>query len=189
VPRPPPFNANNVVRRHLRFTATAAVTAAVTNNDILHSLGTTATSSTLVYSIFAAFRIRRISLWCPVSGSEPVISCAINYNTAGATLLNKSYQEFSDTTNSTSYPAYVSAAPPRDSLAHNWQTADTGVIVTLTCPIATLVDIVVEAILCDGAAGSTKTVVGATTGVVYYTPLDGTTSKKLVPVSLTTITT
>jgi len=99
-------------------------------------------------------------------------------------------KEVSNTSINPSKPAYISAKPPKNSLASFWQTAGTNNLVLLNAPQGTIIDINLSLTLDDNDDGApaASTVSTATVGVHYYLSLDPNATHRFVPISLNTTT-
>jgi hypothetical protein len=184
---PPQLKSNIVLNHTFRYKCTNAAATAVTANGLLCSAGGICTvSNTTIVSYFYAVRIKRIKIWTVTATAGTAATCSVEWQ--GQT--NTPNMEVSDTSINTAVPARLNAVPPRNSLASFWGNSITGQLCILTCPVGSIVDILLELIACDGEANySYTTIATGTVGQVYYVALDqpaGT--SRYQPVSLTTTT-
>jgi len=190
--KPPQLESNIVISHKFRFTATAG--AAATNIDGLCLSGVAGAVGTFtnadVQPIAESFRIKKVSIWSPPAAQGGNATCAVEFK-GGATGFIAS-KEFTDTSVSTSQPAYVSCRPPRGSAASLWQNPVTtnNILMSLTCGAGSIIDVDLDYILTDLflSAVTPLAVATATLGRQYYLALDngGGGGHNFVPVSLTT---
>jgi hypothetical protein len=156
-------------RETLRWQLKAAVSGNITAANILDSVAIAA-SSTSLYQFHEFFRIRRIRAWCMGDGTIPVTLAIF---LPGPQAYDGQYK--TDTSMSVS-PAHLDIVPNDKGLVSFWQVSSTNVMLQVTLPINTIIELVLDwktqyggtAVACS-AAGS-----GATTGCVYRRGLDGT---------------
>ncbi len=182
----PPIMANPTNSVSCRYYGTATV---ITNTEFLQSIsvpdlqrapGVIAMTSSTAAAYAQAIRIRRVSLWVsPVTTSipmAPVTAGIVWYNNTGRT----NQQVVSDTSINPLAPAYVSAAPPKNSFCDLWysNSSDTMFDFVITGPSATLT-IIIQVDLDWVASNQSNGPVSATfantltPGATYYPPLDG----------------
>lgn len=186
---PPAIQGNTFVTQRLRFTPSSNLTNyPVSGDEMLQALGIMASSSTVAYALFGSFRVKEIEMWCcqiPTAGS-PLATCAVSFP-LGSTF--QSNREYSDSSLSSASPAHLRVRPPGQEYASFWQTyTSTTAFMAFSCTQNTIIDILFECVLRDGTANvpSTVAVTAATTGAIYYEPLDGH-GGVILPVSRTTI--
>lgn len=181
---PPQIMTNVIVNHRYRFRATAAFSGAISQLQVLSSLGTMGTvANTTVAHLFKSFRLKNIEIWAPPPSQGATVTTSVEWLGVG----NSPNLEVSDTHVSVSRPAYLKTAPPPQSLASFWQISAGANLFNLVAPVGAIIDISYEMIMVDQTSASTT--VGAATvtlGQVYYLALDHGTSDLLVPVSLTT---
>jgi hypothetical protein len=156
-------------RETLRWQLKAAVTGNVTAANILDSVAIAATTTSL-YQFHEFFRIRRIRAWCMGDGTTPVTLAIF---LPGPQAYDGQYK--TDTSMSVS-PAHLDIVPAEKGLVSFWQVSSTNVMLQVTLPINTIIELVLDwktqyggtAVAC-AAAGS-----GAAAGCVYRRGLDGT---------------
>jgi len=185
---PPRINGNTYLRQKLRFTPSASLTNyPISPQNIMESLGIIATSATIGYCIFGSFRIKEIEMWCAQTNTAGAVlaTCAVSFPLGTSFQSNR---EFSDSSMSPAYPAHIRVRPPGNEYAAFWQTHTGNGYFAFSCTQNTIIDIDVECVLRDGTSNipSTIALVAATTGAVYYQPLDGT-GGVILPVSRTKI--
>jgi len=101
---------------------------------------------------------------------------------------NSPNREFSDTSVSVATPAMVSCSAPPQSLAAFWQLASGNTaLCTLVAPVGSIIDVSLSLILLDDDVSAPS--VAVATGIlsyIYYLALDGPSTNRYTPVSLTT---
>jgi hypothetical protein len=164
-----------------------------------------ALSTTGLYPLFSAVRLRKVEVWSPFYGSIPPKptdgTATLTWsaaNTIGGGSQAYSFngnQEVSDTTLSTEAPSYISAIPPKNTQASFWNGISSGVTATAT-PLfflvvnpAAVVDITYQVTLVDGVMPASVSVTGpANLSEIYGNFLDSvysaTGQRKMVPVGL-----
>jgi hypothetical protein len=181
---PPQLNTNIVVSHKFRFKCSTAGSYVITSPNVLGAIGTTGLNSAQCAAIADSFRVRSIAMWAPPPSQGTTATVAVEW--VGQAYGNS--LEFSDTTVSTAQPAYLRSTPPVSSLASFWQNPNggsTGNLLTVTAPVSTLIDLVVDFILIDtAAAGYYFATASASDGIISYLALDGYASNKITPVGL-----
>lgn len=175
---------NPVFSRTFRYQATtASTTGTVTNPNLLLSQLILATSATTGNSVFNKVKINWIKIWGPVPTAFTPVTVGVEFRSVLAPL-GSSEKQYTDTSVSTTFPAYVKAKPIPGTTAAMWQGQSTVSSIFLTFPVNAIVDVNCSFTLDNFATGVANTLVGATTGVVYFKPVDST--GFLVPVSFQT---
>jgi len=182
---PAQFRANIEHSHQFRFVSTSGVATGVTDNAVLCALGTVASSAVLGRPIRQSFRINQIEIWSPPASQGASVTCSVLFPVSQ----RSQAREVSDTSVSVTQPAHVRCGPPAESLCAFWNNgAAAANLFTLVAPPGSIIDLWVTMVDGDGAASATTaTLVGATTGAVYYSALDSTVSAGSIyqPVSLT----
>lgn len=184
---PPQLRSNPVLRHTFRYAASAAFNVTVTNNGMLGALGGigTTTNSTIT-NFFGSFKIHKFRIWGASTGAL-VSSVSITFfSGVGSAPTN---MEFSDSSTSSAEPPYLQCAPPKGSQASFWNGSSASILFTIVSSTPCILDMDVSAIFADGAGGNTTG--GLTTvsvGNEYWLAPDGSSTNKLVPVSLNTTT-
>jgi hypothetical protein len=188
--KPPQIRTNVIFRHKYRFIATASSSFTVNPIKLASAAGAMCTvANSLCSSLYDSVRIRSVEVWSPAPSQGTATTATLLWNQLAAGISNMSSIEVSDTSMSTAYPAHIKASPPRESFAANWQPASgtTPNLMTLSISTGSVVDVDVELILSDSnASTAASTVVTGVLGIVYYLPLDGTSSHNVIPVQLTT---
>jgi hypothetical protein len=180
---PPAVNSNLTKTHKFRFlTSGNAINDPVTGLDLLTVCGVIAASTSAAYAIQNSVRLKRLTFW----GASPT------YSSFGAPLpsrisvlwqnnasLNSAFNtelEKSDISTSTAYPAYLSMAPPRGSLAAQWlspiSTSAPGTLFQLSCNVGSILELEIEMVQQDGTGLTLSIVNVATAGTVGYTRCD-----------------
>lgn len=141
----------------------------VSNLIGMYNFCTTATNLTVLCT---AMKVKYVELW-----AEPDPSAASRVDLewvsstggfAGPSAV------ISDTTLGTALPAHLKSRPPPMSLMAQWLQPTTGTLFTVSGNIGSIMDINLTYCLQDGlTAGASKTVAGATSGIVYVVSPDG----------------
>ncbi len=163
----------NVTHR-FRFVVTNAsgINYALTAIDFLDIL-CVATGANVAYRICDSVKIKELEMWCANSSGSTSNTVQIEYSSAGG-YSGSSGLTFNDTALGVADIAHVKTRPPRGATASFWQaTSANGVLVTVTGPQGSVIDLVLELSLMDteSAVPVTGTVSGATTGKFYCRPL------------------
>jgi len=186
ITHPPQIKTNVIFKHTYRFTCTTAYATGITTLDVLYAMGCVGrTVNATVANLFQSARIRRMTVLSAVASQGSTATCTINWTGYN----NAPNFEVSDTTTSTAVPARISTVPPNDSLAKFWFASNLNqLLLTLYCPIGSIIDLDVEGILQDGDTSINLAVATAAIGVVYYLALDfpSTGGHTLPPVALTT---
>jgi hypothetical protein len=185
-PQNPPSLKSNIVLNHtFRYRSNNVIATAITSNGFLGGAGGICTvANTTLVGFFYALRIRRIKVWTITATAGTAATCSVEWQGQA----NTPNMEVSDTSINTAVPAMLNSVPPRNSLAANWATANTGQLCILTCPVGTIVDVSLQLVAWDGEANnSINTISAGTLGQVYYLALDQPSStQRYVPISLST---
>jgi hypothetical protein len=181
---PPQFSSNVTNRHSFRFTATASSSASISANNLLGIVGNIChVANTAVMSIAGSAKLHRVSIYTPPAAQGASATCQVTW--LSATADSPSLLEMSDTSVSTAQPAHISTVPPKESGAAFWFNSSTDPLFQIVAPIGSIIDVDISYVLNDiGAPGVAATVVTGTLGVMYWLPLDGTSSHNLTPVSL-----
>jgi len=170
-----------------RFLCTTGEAFAVTLGNLFGVCGAMGTVvNTTVTSICSSVRLRKIEVFESAQGVVTVNSFISFYE---ATDANSPDVFWSNSTIPYDRPTYVSAVPPRKSLASFWWNASatlSTVLVSGTVSIGSVVDVTVESTLQDVALGVNISVATSVLGDLYYLALDGPSNNKLQPVGLPT---
>jgi len=167
---PPMLVAQSVRTIKIRCLATATTTgASFTIANFSGFLGVLANAATTGFNLSQQFRLRRISIWGPVSTAGTPVTVAIQWVNSVNDFVGPPVQ-FLDTSVSFDWPAHVSCKPPRGSLSDRWHdSTETDKTVVLTYPSGSTVDFSFDWVLSDllqtNYAG---TLAGATVGSVTH---------------------
>jgi hypothetical protein len=182
--RPPQIKSNIIFGHRYRFTSTGAASIPITVALLRGVGGVVATSATTGTPIAFSVKVRSVEIWTPPASQGASATCSLEWS-SGSTLDSTSTVEISDTTMSTAEPAHLRTSPPKTSLASFWQHIGADQLFVITAPAGSVVDVSVQFIQNDNEASPTVvTLAGATTGNMYYMPLDGH-GGVMAPVSLT----
>ncbi len=183
--KPPPYKANMIVKRHMRFISSAGV-ADIAAVGIAGAFGCLGTGSTTVIPIIRTLKVHRVEMWQPYSTSNNTNTCAITwYNSAG----NKG-SELSDVTTSSADTAHLVSSPPQGSQCSFWIDATSTVsLFELNSASNCIVDLWVSVVVADGTVALVAlSVTNATTAnLMYYLALDHNGADIYRPISLLTI--
>lgn len=160
----------------------------ITPNTLIGAAGTIGTvTNTTVSAINQSVRVRRITIYAPPASQGANSTCSVEW--FGAAGSNTNNLEVSDTSNSTAIPARVMTSPPRLSLASFWVAGSSTVqLASLVAPTGSIIDVILDLILCDDENGTCFQIPTATAALntMYYLSLDGNTTHRYTPISLTT---
>jgi len=181
---PPQFKSNVELSHKYRFMSTNGAATVVTGTSLLCAAGGVVTVlNTTFKSFFASVKVKRVTLWAPPASQGAAVTTSIEWIGQA----NSPNREISDTTVSVSRNAYVTSAPPPQSLASFWQNSASGGLFTLTAPANTVIDVDVQLILNDDdVAAATSAVAAGALGGYYYLSLDPNATHYYTPVSLVT---
>lgn len=187
--RPPQILSNIIFHHVFRFKAISAFVGGISVLQVLGVAGAVGTLIDQVQLITSSFKVTRVEMWGMMNAGVPPV---ISIDWAG--FQNTPNREISETTLSSAYPAYISAVPPKNSLASFWQREnDNTQLFILNVPQYTTIDVHLSLILRDAEEAAAAILINGavTTGVLYYLALDNPNSlvltSTLVPESLTTI--
>jgi hypothetical protein len=170
--RPPPMRANIEITHKYRFKAVSYINGlSITDADLLLAAGAFQATTVLAYPIFQTVKVKRVEIWAPVASQGTATTCSVEWPST-----NQSQErEIADTSVSVTYPAHVSAVPPKNSLAGFWNNAvDGNFLFSLVMPIGSVIDVTLALTLNDGdAAGASLATALSTVGEVNYAGLDG----------------
>jgi hypothetical protein len=167
-PQIPSYEIRHGVR--LRFASNAAVSQAITFQNLLDTIVFAATA-VLGYDVFSSVKIRRVQVWAlPVIGNAATVSVQFAGAVAGAIGDQKLHSD----TSMGIQPAHVSARPAPKSLAANYQLPGSGTAFFLVCPTGSVVDVELSFVgSFDIAVAAQNALVGATVGATLLRGLDG----------------
>lgn len=185
--KPPQYKSQPILRRTLRYVASGVQSSvAITPSAICLSLGTICTvANTTVRGFVGAVRIRRIHLWVGTSSSGTPANILVNFGSTAAPALD---WEVGDETINSSELAYVTAVPPKDSLASFWNVAgSTSTLFSVTSSANCIMQLDLDFILADNDPVVTYAITSgaATLGNIYYINLSAA-ATAFSPVFLTT---
>jgi hypothetical protein len=176
-----------VVKRRIRFKATAARTGETITAAAFLDLYCTTPTAITGFQLANACRIRSIELWGPMAADLVPVTVIAEYNGLTPGLFGNSLRA-SDTSIGSTSSAHVKLVPTglQEGM---WFASGAQIVATLSYPLNTIVDVVVEIALVDNAAAVAVTgaVAGATIGASYTRALNSPTDNNLVPQGLSTI--
>lgn len=186
---PSPIQTTIQVDKVFRYVASAALINTSLSAQSFFDSWWFASSAIAGYRLANAFRIRKLEMWAPSTGTTPVtISIEDTYASA---IAGGSTRVKSDTSMGTNRPAHLVFVPRPGTAESMWQGAsNTSAFFTLNGPVGTVVDLHISFAVQDGSqvpVAVTRAVAGATVGAVYVSPLDIVTGILLVPQSIGTI--
>jgi hypothetical protein len=159
-----------------RFIATSAVNGNLSIRDLLNTR-IVAVTTILGYPIYRAVRLRKISIWTPLTTQGTSVSCTII--PAGIDNGNNSFTDMpevmTDTTISIDRPAFVSYSPAPIHPAGGWHysiTTDLNLILVI-CPTGSTMDLTLDCIdnISANGFGYTPVLVAAVVGNQYCRPV------------------
>jgi len=187
---PPPFMATKRFTTTARYLSSAAASApgvAVTRACLLNHLIMNINNNESNYRYLSGVRLKNIKMWSSTATLGSVVTNSVEWtSTYGPSTIK------SDTSVGTAVPAFVSSAPPVNSLARMWSLTgsnESDVLCLLQCPTNTIVDVTLECTIFDRETPVNVTSTNSgTTGQTYVTYLDGITNLIFVPVSYASLT-
>jgi hypothetical protein len=170
---PPPFKAEIMVSRRIRFKATAAVSeVSLQVRDIASGVaGIVALTTTTSGILCRAIRLRKIEIWFTATTAGTPVEGVIDWNSLpGTAFVAGPGSSVSEYSTSVSEYSHLQAVPPEYSSMSLWRdSADTSSIVTLTIPAGGILDITADFVYNDSnAVVSGASISGATVGVWYH---------------------
>jgi len=187
---PQQLQASVQIDKVIRFSATAALSAApVTATDLLNMM-CVATSTTAAYRLPQAVRLRKIEAWAPPASTGASVTLSLEDQSVGSGGFVAPSRIVEDVTMGISRPAHIVWTPRVDSLLSKWLD-DSGNLTTLfvlTGPSGSTFDVHLSFVLQDGETPTAVgTLVAATLGQLYFRSLNSTGGNNIPPVSYTTI--
>jgi len=186
---PPDFRPTAVVRRKLRFRATAAGVSETISGLALGDLFCTTPTAITGAQLASHYRIRAVEIWGPMAADLVPVTVTIEWSGSSLGGLGQSIRH-SDTSMGSATPAHVKTRPPQTTQASQWMVSTTNqAILTLSYPANAVIDLTYEAVLHDSATVTlvTGAVAGATVGATYVRALNSPVNNNLVPIGLSTI--
>jgi len=185
---PPQFTSTFIVRRKLRFKATAFSAGDTVTFISLGDLWCNTPTAATGYQMSNYVRIRKIEMWAPMAADLIPVTCSVEWVGGGAGLLGKS-NIVSDTSMGSGEPAHVVTRPPAGSQIAEWQTTTGANAFKLVYPANTIIDLSIDFVVRDDASAVAVTgvVAGATVGASYIRALNSSVNNNLVPLSTATI--
>jgi len=183
------------IRRTQRFQATANLAIngqAITFQNLGDTLlfaSTTSTGWQLAHSLL----LRRIRIWGAMSSSLQPVTVSVEFALQSTTGVNSDSLRFTDSSVGATYPAYIDVRPPKQSAAAMWHySSEQATLMTIYCPVNSLVDVEYEFKLHDDAGAqqvNTTLAAAGTVGALLSRGLDGNTSAatNLIPVGVSNI--
>jgi len=188
ISHPPQFVPTFVLKKKLRFNATAASTRTLTAAS-LGDLWCAAATTTSAYQLASHVRLRKIEIWGPMASDLVPVSVQIDWTGSTVGGFGKS-NRVSDTSMGATQPAHISSSPPPNSQIAQWMAANaTNEICRIIVPVGAVIDVTYDLALRDdaSAAAVTGAVAGATVGALYVRPLDSVTNTTLPPVGYSSV--
>ncbi len=187
---PPPIHTTPTISHVFRFRCSQAGSYGIQTGFLSGACGALATSSTTVQNLASSIKLHSIKVYMPATAAGTADTAMVywNYSTSAGFVKDDSVSE--------SLPDGVTTSgalvfkPPKDALASNWLSTTlsfSNTCFTIALPVGAIIDLHISFTLMNNNAGySATTVSTATTGRIYYLPLDGVSSNKLVPQGITT---
>lgn len=168
----------NIPNHRMRFVCNAAGggTRQIDSKDLM-DLFCVATAANAATRILDGIKIKKIEMWAANSAGNASNTVQVEYLNQNAAGIGGPGWVFNDTAVGLQNIASVSCRPPSNSTASSWITGfSTTDIVELVVPQGSVIDLVVDLVLCESETASNVTgaVAGATTGKLYCRPLDST---------------
>lgn len=190
---PPQFIPTFIVKKKLRFKATAAATLAsptVLNISSFGDLWCSAATSTSAYQLASHVRLRKIEMWGPMASDLVPVTVQVDWTGSAFLGFMGRSNRVSDTSMGSMAPAHVVAVPPPQAQISQWAIASNlSEVCRLVYPTNTVIDVTYELVVRDDGSSNTvqSAVAGAAVGANYVRSLDSATGATLPPVSLSTV--
>ncbi len=197
----PMYNPSTSIRRLIRYQC-------LTTGGVFNICGAglldnyfVASSATVGYRCFTSCRVRSIRMWCSGSQSSTA-NTGLEQSTMAVEWTSNQYQKDTkiEVNPLGTEVAQIFAVPPLNSAGSWWITSGGnldhyisagGSICNIQCAVGTIIDLDIEYLMIDDeiALPILRGMTGATTGKVYYSPLDVTVAGagNLVPQAVNTI--
>jgi len=172
IPHPPQLPSYGITRdARMRFQTNAAVSVAVTFQNLLDTV-LTAASATSGFDLYDGVRINSIEVWAASVTGAPVTAIVVY---SGETIGAQGDQKTHTDTSMGIEPAHVKARPDRMTQAGQFQASSADTAFALNLPSGAVIDVSCSfRQSVSGQAVATQNVlVGATPGAIYYRGLDG----------------
>jgi hypothetical protein len=182
----PDLKTSTNTRRWYRFVASSGSANTVTVGDVLGAMGTIGiVTNTSVETMHSAMKISAVRAWTSPQSSDAV---SINFSWLSPSGNAPDDEKVSSVIPFTSGLGYLSDRPPKQSFASFWWngTASSTNLFTVSLPIGSFIDILVQGRLANEFSDLIISVATATASHTYYLALDGPTTNNLVPVGLPT---
>jgi hypothetical protein len=183
--KPPQIPTSPSMTRTWRFSSTSATKQTIGCVDLCGIAGAVCSVANTTLQISSVgVKVHKVSIWTPPASQGASATCQIQWFSKDGDLV----QEASDTSMSTSIPAHIVSKPPTGSQAwFQLGAAGNTLVMDITAPVGSIIDVHCTHVFLDGVIGSPYTVAAGALGVLYYLPLDGA-SDVFLPVSLVTTT-
>jgi len=172
IPHPKQINGYEV--RHaktLRNICKTAFSGNITFQNLLDQILFTATA-VFDFDIFFSVKVKKVSVWAlPAIGNTSTVTVIFDGTTAGS-----QGDRSIHTDNSMGLePAYVTASPPKNTLASKFQSSSAANAFFLECPVGAIVDVDLEfhSDTLGVSVASQNNSVGATVGIIAFRGIDG----------------
>lgn len=163
----------------------------VTALNLLGAAGVfTSAANSTVETWFCQVKVLNVRIWSPCiqaysSGTGVGQgTCAIFWSGSE----NDAGTQISDSTNTTTVPAFISAKPPEGSSPSFWNSSGAGTMFYITATPGSIIEVTLCLNQLGGSTGASISVTTAALGNSYFLALDGPGSNKFVPVGLVTTT-
>jgi len=192
-PQPGPFDASITITKRFRFIATAASTGVIISAEQMLAMFCMGTGTGSVNGIPNGVRLKKVKLWGPTVAALTPVTVSLQWISSPAvTSFGGSQKRISDTSMGSTFPAYITAAPEKDTIQAQWLTAFTGAseqsLFLISFPANSIVDVSLDYRI-TGTPGLVTTVASSAGGQLYILALDNAQSggtNNLVPVSFPT---
>jgi len=186
---PPQFTSSFVMKKRLRFKATAAATTVLTVSSF-GDLWCVAATTTSAYQLAQFVRVKKIEMWGPMASDLVPVTVSCDWTGSNSPGFFGKSNRVSDTSMGSAECAHISTRPPTGSqVAEFLPASNSATVCSLVYPLGAIIDITYDLVVRDDAAAQSVTgaVAGATVGANYIRSLDSPTATNLVPVSYSTI--
>jgi hypothetical protein len=184
---PPTISTTIEVHKVLRFRAQSTAANSIQTTHLFGACGAMGITATTVQYIASSVRLRSIVIWNPATTTSTSL-VYWGYSTAAGFIKDESKSR--SLPDGVTVTGAQSFSPPKGSLLNGWLSSSLGatnVICVLSCPAGSIIDVHVDFTIQNlNASYSALTVASATSGRIYYLPLDGVTQNNLRAQGVTT---